>query len=358
MKNVPSDVSLGYGIRLPDFCLRTDLPRIVKMIRLPFKKAWMFVQKRFVWSKFKPFCRDADVIVGFLEQDSTYLAARAGKELGIRSIGWIHIDLSQHLDERGLEMSARAYADLDTVIACSNKAGQSALRLYPFLSEKMQMIYNPIDFDDLLSESVKPVPDFDFAGTNIIAVGRLEPQKGFEMLIQAHRRLLELGQEHRLIILGEGSQYSALRRLAADLGVADSVFLPGFVRNPYGWMARADVFALSSRYEGLCNVIIEALSLGTPVVSFDCPGGPSEILNNGEFGLLVPMGDVEGLAEALKTMLLDAPARERFIEKGRARAERFSTRSIMPQIERELLDLRGEGETEQWREKETTRLTM
>lgn len=339
LKDIPADVSSAFGIRMPKILSRSDLPFAVKLLRLPFKKALYRLQKMTMWRKLKRFSLDSDVVVGFLEQDSTYLAAKAGKKLNKKSIGWIHIDLNQHLDEKNKKKSRRSYAELDKVIACSNKAAGSAVRLYPFLKPKLQMIYNPIDLDEVAELSNRQVDGYDFQGTNVLAAGRLEMQKGFEYLIRAHRRLLDLKVEHRLIILGAGSEEQNLKRLAEELGVAGSVVMPGFVGNWYQWVSRADAFTLSSRYEGLCNVIIEAMAAGTPVVSFNCPGGPSEILNDGEFGLLVELGDVEGLAGAIKRLLESPELKRELIRKGRGRAEQFSSRLIMPQIERAILEI-------------------
>jgi glycosyltransferase involved in cell wall biosynthesis len=337
MKEIPSDVSVKYGIHLPKFLNNSKLPFLVKLLRLPIKKALFNVQNWLMWYEFKPFARDSDVIVGFLEQESTYLSAKAGKKLSKKCIGWIHIDLIMHLNDKNKKKSEKSYSDMDKVIACSNKAWNSAVKLYPFLKPKMQMIYNPIDLDKVRSMSLEPVNEYDFDGINIIAAGRLEKQKGFEYLIQAHKMLLDLGMKHRLIILGEGSELPNLQKLAYRLGVEGSVRMPGYLNNPYSWIARADVFALSSRYEGLCNIIIESLAVGTPVVSANCPGGPSEILSDGEFGLLFEVGDVDGMAASLMKMLEDPELRDGFIAKGFDRAERFSTKWIMTDIESAIM---------------------
>ena len=124
----------------------------------------------------------------------------------------------------------------------------------------------------------------------------------------------------RLVILGEGAERPKLDHLARELGVAADVDLPGFEPNPYKFMARADVFAVSSRVEGMPNTIIEALACGCPVVSTDCPSGPAEILQNGRHGRLVPMGDDAALAAAISATLQAAPDRDAL----RRRAADFS----------------------------------
>ena len=113
----------------------------------------------------------------------------------------------------------------------------------------------------------------------------------------------------RLIILGEGEDRPKLEALVRELGLEEDVALPGFVDNPYKYLKRAAVFVLSSRWEGLPTVLIEALALGTPVVATDCPSGPAEILKGGRWGRLVAVGDINGIAKAIKEMLVQPGSR-------------------------------------------------
>jgi glycosyltransferase involved in cell wall biosynthesis len=132
----------------------------------------------------------------------------------------------------------------------------------------------------------------------IVAVGRLSMQKDFPNLIKAFAQLHQT-RPVRLLILGEGVQRETLEELAAQLGVEQDFALPGFIDNPYPYIVNASVFVLSSQWEGLPTVLVEALYCGPPIVATDCPSGPREILQNGEFGRLVPVGDSETLAEAI-----------------------------------------------------------
>lgn len=136
----------------------------------------------------------------------------------------------------------------------------------------------------------------------ILSVGRLAAQKDQKTLVDAVASLAKR-RPCRLIILGEGPLEDMLRRRAAEHGMARRFDLPGFVANPYAWMARADCFVLSSLWEGFPNVLAEALGVGVPVVSTDCPSGPRDILQHGRFGQLVPMGDSEALAQAIDEVL-------------------------------------------------------
>jgi len=136
----------------------------------------------------------------------------------------------------------------------------------------------------------------------ILGVGRLEEQKDFASLINAfslvHERI-----PARLVILGEGQDRHALQALIDSLGLQEWIDLPGFDINPFAFMKRSAVFVLSSKWEGLPNALIQALTCGCPVVSTDCLSGPAEILNDGEYGHLVPVGDAQALAEAILAVL-------------------------------------------------------
>ena len=133
-------------------------------------------------------------------------------------------------------------------------------------------------------------------------MGRLSPQKDFRTLLHAFARV----RDHvpaRLVILGEGPERETLEALVSELGLEEAVALPGWVGNPYPWMVHAGAYALSSRWEGLPSVLIEALYCGVPIVATDCLSGPREILDDGAHGLLVPVGDVDALARGLVSAL-------------------------------------------------------
>ena len=159
-----------------------------------------------------------------------------------------------------------------------------------------------------------------------MAVGRLSEQKDFTTLLNAFA-IIRKKSECRLIILGEGEQRKQLEALVDHLQLNDDVQMPGFVKNPYAYMVQADVFVLSSAWEGLVTVLIEALACGTPVVSTDCPSGSSEILEAGKYGRLVPVGDAQALAEAVITTMGENVDPNRLI----ARANDFTQETSVTQ---------------------------
>lgn len=197
------------------------------------------------------------------------------------------------------------YPAVDHIVAVSEGVASDTLAITGIPPEKVSVIRNPVVTPQTLENAQAPVdhPWMNDASIPVIlGVGRLTRQKDFATLIRAFA-VVRARQATRLVILGEGKLRGELETLAGNLGVADSVSLPGYVENPHAWMARATLFVLSSRWEGSPNVLTEALALGTPVVATDCPSGPREILADGHYGALVPPGDSFLLSEAIMSTL-------------------------------------------------------
>lgn len=186
---------------------------------------------------------------------------------------------------------------------------------------KLHVVYNPVVTADLHRKAAAPCdhPFFREPGIPVIlSAGRFTAQKDFATLLQAFRHVLDQ-RPCRLILLGnrQGRLFSELDRLVRELKMETNVDFPGFDPNPYRYMARADLFVLSSRWEGFGNVLVETLAMGTPVVSTDCPVGPREILEGGRLGPLVPMADPKALADAILRTLQQSVPTDRL--KARAR---------------------------------------
>jgi glycosyltransferase involved in cell wall biosynthesis len=200
------------------------------------------------------------------------------------------------------------YNKADHIVAISRGVADQlavALRVSP---NEITVIYNPVVSEQILQRAAESVDHPWFLPHEppvVLAAGRLVSQKDFQTLVHAFA-LLRQTRMVRLMILGEGPERSTLYKLAQQLGIADDVEMPGFVENPYKYMKRAKVFVCSSLFEGLPNVIVEAMACGTPVISTNCPSGPSEVLEHGLWGRLVAIGDVSGLAMAIKHVLDEA----------------------------------------------------
>jgi len=216
----------------------------------------------------------------------------------------------------------RYYPDADAVVANTSGIAASVASVARVPPGRIVTISNPVDCAAIRAQAQAPLAHpwlAHGAPPLILAVGKLKPQKDFATLLRAFARL-RADRAANLVILGEGELRPQLTELVRTLGLSGAVEMPGFCGNPHAWMARAAAFVLSSRWEGCSNVLAEALAVGCPVVSTDCPSGPSELLAGGEFGRLVPPGDPESLAAAVAATLDAPPDRSRMM----ARADTFS----------------------------------
>jgi glycosyltransferase involved in cell wall biosynthesis len=198
------------------------------------------------------------------------------------------------------------YPYADAVVAVSRGVAEDLVTTTKLPMEKIKVIYNPVITPELFAKAEEPLDHPWFRPGEppvVLGVGRLTQAKDFPTLIRAFA-LVRKERPARLMILGEGEERPKLEALVRELGLEEDVALPGFVENPYKYMKRAAVFVLSSRWEGLPAVLIEAMALGTPVVATNCPSGPAEILEGGKWGRLVAVGDVNALAKAVEEMLI------------------------------------------------------
>ncbi|MBN2706655.1 MAG: glycosyltransferase [Deltaproteobacteria bacterium] len=203
------------------------------------------------------------------------------------------------------------YPGFDQIIAVSQGVADDLRQVARLRPELLRVVANPVLTPEMegLAEAATGHPWADSKQEALVlGIGRLTRQKDFETLIRAFA-LVVRQQPARLLILGEGRERLRLERLIVALGLTDSVQLPGFCENPYAYLRRADLFVLSSRWEGSPNVLTEALGLGVPVVATDCPSGPREILRNGRVGPLVAPGAVEELGRRMAAVLSQPPDR-------------------------------------------------
>lgn len=265
-----------------------------------------------------------DVLLAHMEKPSL-LAITAGLITGYKKIiPCVHTDLAtyaklEHRIRRTIlkHLVGFFYRFVNRIIAVSAGTSASTRALIGAQAPPIHIVYNGFDLAGLQRRATEPpecgVPWFKDKDTPvIIACGRLVEQKGFDVLLQAFA-LLRAKTPARLVILGEGPMRGDLMRLAHILKIETDVAMPGFVSNPAACFVRSDLFVLSSRVEGLSNVLIEAMMTGIPVVCTDCPTGPREVLQGGKFGRLVPVDDVAALAEAMRAALLSKntnPARD------------------------------------------------
>ncbi len=202
----------------------------------------------------------------------------------------------------------RVYRAADAVVGNARAVVADVSAVANLPASRVHLIRNPVVTPGLFEQAAMQPSCAGFAGNGepvVLAVGRLAQVKGFDVLIRAFARV-RVGRPLKLLILGEGRLRDTLLKLAESLGVDSDVSLPGFDPNPYPCLSHAALFVLSSRREGSPNALTEALALGTPVVSTDCPSGPAEVLNHGRVAPIVPVDDEVALAEAMERVL-DAP---------------------------------------------------
>lgn len=221
-----------------------------------------------------------------------------------------------------LPLVNHAYQTASGIVTVSNGVAKDLIDNTDVAPDLVNTIYNPVVDNQLRELARQPLqhPWFHTESPPVIlGAGRLIPQKDFATLLRAFAQVRQ-HRPARLMILGEGRLRTDLEQLAETLGVAADVAFPGFVQNPYQYMARAGAFVLASLYEGLPGVLIQALACGCPVVSTNCPGGSDEILDYGKYGTLTPVGDAVAIANALNAVLDNPPDREALAQ----RAQLFS----------------------------------
>lgn len=228
-----------------------------------------------------------------------------------RLVGQLHMNMQGFLKGKSwwtrwtrLAPMRGLFPSLDLIIGVSEGVAQDALEITGMPRDRVIAIRNPVITPELQFMAREEVlhPWFKEEMPVILGAGRLTPEKDFPTLIRAFARLRQQ-RAARLIIIGEGPLETDLRELTRTLGIEADVDFPGFTPNPFAYMQRAALFVMSSAWEGSGNVLVEALALGTPSVSTDCPFGPRETLADGRYGDLVPVGDDLALAEAMKSTL-------------------------------------------------------
>ena len=224
---------------------------------------------------------------------------------------------SRGVFERWLQRTSigKLYRFSQRVLVPSQGVADDLSRYTGLPVEKIRVVPSPGIPDDLFNRILQCPAHPWFREREmpvILSAGELGVRKDFATLLRAFARL-RARRPCRLVIIGRGKQRDQLLELADTLGISEDVDLPGFAENPYAYMAHADLFAFTSRWEGLGLVLVESLALGTPVVSTDCPSGPAEILQQGRFGQLVPVGDAGAMARAMETAL-DEPRSREFLQ--------------------------------------------
>ena len=252
--------------------------------------------------------------------DNINLAAIARRIAGVNTRVVINVQNNLSADLASLRgfkgwmrrrMMRVCYPMADVLTCVSSGVADDLAATVRLAQGQAKVVYNPVQTERIEQLADEPVAHPWLNDANVpllLAVGRLTKQKDYPTLVRAFAKLVA-SRQARLMILGEGEDRHSLQRLVDSLSLTQQVELHGFVKNPYAYMSRASVFVMSSAWEGLPTVMIEAMACGAAVVSTDCPSGPHEILDGGRYGSLVPVGDADALAAALAVALDEPHAR-------------------------------------------------
>lgn len=321
LNDLPKEVTLQGILQKKDNSFYKIIYKTVFRLFMHF--SWLFTSDS---SKY-------DVDIAFL-QDTTYLLRTSKAK---KKIAWIHTDITRSPTFNNGLFTNLSHAD--DIVCVSDGVKNIIAKQYPEFINKLKTIYNPINITSTQELANNFKPDFRSDTKYIVAVGRLSPEKGFDLLIKAFSRFLQIYPDTHLIILGEGYMRSQLEEIISNLNIRSSVSLLGYVNNPYPYIKAADMFALSSRREGCPMVLIEAITLGTPIVATDCQTGPRDLLCDGKYGILVESENVDSLANGMISLMQDKLLMNSLEKSAITRANEFDITNIIKQIE-SLLDER------------------
>lgn len=256
-----------------------------------------------------------------------------------KKIVWIHNDLS--MVKGYTPEKIRSYFKYDKIMVISEKIQNYFQQLAetPEQKEKIVRIYNPLDTQEILTkaEATQTQYQFDKSVPTFVSVGTVFPQKGFDRLLKMHKKLLEEGLKHKILIVGDGYDFENVKNLKTELGVDETAVMLGFTENPYPYFREADFFILSSRYEGFPTVLYEAITLHKPIIATEV-SGVREMLNNGELGLIVENSE-EGIYLGMKEFLTNPQLAESYKNKIINFAQPFSLENSVKKIQQILDEL-------------------
>lgn len=222
-----------------------------------------------------------------------------------KKIVWIHNDLRKTEFHNYTDDEIRKFFGFDKILVISKQIQEDFENLSRKQDEKSRIvrIYNPLDTEEILTKAEKPVENYQFDSTipTFISVGTVFPQKGFDRLLKVHKRLLEEGFPHKILIVGDGYDFENIKNLKSELQVDETATLLGFTNNPYPYFKKADFYILCSRYEGFPTVLFEAITLKKNIISTDVSGA-AEMLDNGSLGMMVDNSE-DGIYTGMRTAL-------------------------------------------------------
>jgi glycosyltransferase involved in cell wall biosynthesis len=283
-----------------------------------------------------------DILAGSLMESSNALIffAKIDNPVIFKTLKWIVIEQNNTLTrlhdyyKGNVFLFWKLYSEIvfnssDYIIAVSNGIKNGLVKNFNVNINKIRVINNQVntkDVDESIPKEIIPSPSY------IVSAGRYHSQKQFHILIEAFSKIQKLVDEH-LVILGKGGEEDYLKNRIRDLGLTQKVHLVSFNSTPWGVFKKSSLFVLSSKYEGLPLVLLEAMRCKIPVISFDCDYGPAEIISDGINGLLVPQGDIDLLAEKMLLLIRNKELAQTLAKNGFERAQDFDSKKIAREYE-------------------------
>lgn len=328
------------GVELIYFCNSGALTKIQELRTLGkvsiTKKLWDEtvlgpIRRYYIQQGINNLAKEADVIIDFDSRFCTFL-----RSVKVIKIAFIHFSLKERMGNysRTIKRLGKGLESFNHIVTISNAMKEEAMEYFPNLKEKLHVIYNPKNPDNLLEKAQHLPADNRINEQFILAVERLvESQKDITTLLESYAILLKKYHiEEKLYIIGKGKSEEMLHDKAAELGISDHVVFLGFTPNPYPWMQKCKVLVHSAKFEGLPTVLVEGLMLRKLMVSTDCPTGPKEILNNGKAGILVPVGNARAFAKGVYQLLTDKQKQEDILKGVDNHVSNFTFKTIAYQF--------------------------
>lgn len=286
---------------------------------------------------------DYDIEVAYLEMGSTKIIASSTNKKA-KKIAWVHCDLAIQMSgmiESFVSKAKPQYGKYDRIVCVSEDVRNSYVSLFGEIPPAY-VIHNTIDDASIKEKAELMLPEnAEKRRTTVVTLGRLTYQKGYDRLLETHRKLMQDGFEYDLWILGAGEERTVLEDFVQKNGLVDSVRFFGFQSNPYPFIKKADLLVCSSRFEGFSTFITEGLILGKPIVTTDCTG-MRELLQDSEYGLITE-NSAEGLYSGMKALLSDQALLSEYARKAKRRGEAFSAKELTQSTERFFADTIAEG---------------
>lgn len=276
---------------------------------------------------------DYDIECAYLEMGATKIMASSTNKRA-KKLAWVHCDLTKAVSDPHAyaEKTAKWYKRFDRIVCVSKTAKQSFDELFEnrFIST---VLYNVIDSNEIRRKAKEQIPyGTEKRGTTVLSVGRLSYPKNYLRLLKTHKRLLDEGIKHDLWIIGDGPERTKLEQYVSENKLTESVWMPGFMENPYPFMREADLLVCSSVYEGFSTFVTEGVILGKPIVTTDV-SGMCELLGNSEHGMIVKNDD-EDFCRGIRHMLIDKEERDRYSKAASVRSGDFSAETLTKTTER------------------------